>query len=106
MDITFNELPQFVSKIYQKLENMEKLLTQKKKEPGQDQIMSAEECAAFLRLKVTTIYGLVSKGKIPKIKKGKLIYFSKKDIEAWLLSGKVKTPQEVAAEADQFLSKK
>ncbi|MBK9396145.1 MAG: helix-turn-helix domain-containing protein [Saprospiraceae bacterium] len=50
-----------------------------------------DEAAKLLTLSKQTIYGLVSKSTIPHLKKGKRLYFLKKDLITWILQGKRKT---------------
>ena len=50
-----------------------------------EDIMNYEQVAKLLDLKVTTLYSLVSKGRIPHIKVGRrFIRFSKSRIMDWL----------------------
>lgn len=51
-----------------------------------------------------TIYGLVSARKIPHSKRGKQLYFSRKELTSWITSGKRKTQSEIAADAQNFSS--
>lgn len=68
-------------------------------------IFSIEEAADFINLARTTIYALTSKNEIPFYKRGKKLYFKKKDLIEWLEKGKRKTNCEIQEEADQYLSK-
>ena len=54
------------------------------------------------KLAKPTIYGLVSKSKIPHSKPGKKLYFSRKKLLKWLTNGKRKTQDEIAEEAVNF----
>jgi predicted DNA-binding transcriptional regulator AlpA len=45
-------------------------------------------------LATPTIYALVSKSKIPYMKRGKKLYFSKTELIAWIRSGKNKSGSE------------
>lgn len=53
-----------------------------------------------------TIYGLCSERKIPHSKRGKMLYFSRKELTDWLKQGKRKTQTEIAIEAENFGQKK
>ncbi|MDJ1498984.1 helix-turn-helix domain-containing protein [Cytophagaceae bacterium DM2B3-1] len=58
----------------------------------------------------STIYNLVSSGNIPHMKRGKKLYFSRKELEGWIQDDKHKTLQEleveiVRVETDRFLTK-
>ena len=76
------------------------------KQPEPDDLLTIQETAKFLSLAKATIYTLVSKSAIPAMKKGKRLYFSKKDITAWIQTGRKKTIKEVDQETDSLLSKK
>jgi excisionase family DNA binding protein len=53
-----------------------------------------------------TIYGLVAQSKIPCMKRGKKLYFSRKELTEWIKEGKRKTVADIEAEADSYLSGK
>lgn len=109
MNITFNDLPNAVSNIYRRLENIEALLqnrTSEKTPSPKNEIMTIQEVATYLRLSKPTIYGLVHRRAIPCMKKSKRLYFSKVQLDNWLLAGQKTTLEETATEVDNFLSKK
>ena len=67
----------------------------------------ANELAIELAIELTglakpTIYGLVSERKIPHSKRGKKLYFSRKELLVWLTNGKRKKQDEIANEAANF----
>jgi predicted DNA-binding transcriptional regulator AlpA len=64
-----------------------------------DEIDGIELAEKVTGLKIPTIYALVSKREIPHFKRGKRLYFSKRELINWLQSGKRKTQSEIAAEA-------
>lgn len=45
------------------------------------------DVAEYLQCSVKTIYNKTSKGEIPHIKKGKVLYFNPVEIENWLMEG-------------------
>jgi len=69
-------------------------------------LFTIEEAAGFLKLAKPTIYGLVCHSKIPCMKKGKKLYFSKAELIAWLQQGKRKTITELQEEAKNHLINK
>jgi len=91
--LTFDSLPEAVSRLIDKLDDIERLLQQKvsKDQPDQEDLLIIKEASEFLHLSLPTIYALVSNRKIPFMKKGKRLYFSKKALTEWLL----KTGKEV-----------
>jgi excisionase family DNA binding protein len=108
IELTFNELPKAVTQLFDKLENIERLLIAKSEEhqPEADQLLTIQQAAELITLSVPTIYGLVSRSEIPVSKKGKRLYFSRQELTDWIKSGRKKTLSEISAEATQHLSKK
>ena len=53
-----------------------------------------------------SIYQLTSKNLIPHFKRSRKLFFEKAQVDKWLEEGRVKTNDEIAAEAEQFLSKR
>jgi excisionase family DNA binding protein len=106
--ITFNELPQAVIQLYEKLNNIEALLLEKSNEPTpeHDQFLTIQEAASFLKLSVPTLYGFTQRAEIPVCKRGKRLYFSELSLTDWIKQGRKKTIAETAMEAASFMSKK
>jgi excisionase family DNA binding protein len=83
----------------EKLENLltriERLLTEQA-----DQIMSFKAACAYTDLSPSAMYKKTSKGEIPHSKpSGKKVYFSKRELDAWLLRNRIKTNDEIETEA-------
>jgi len=72
-------------------------------QPQQDELLTVQDTAKFLSLSVPTIYGLISKGELPVMKRSKRCYFSKVELINYLKQGRKKTLAETASEADQYL---
>jgi excisionase family DNA binding protein len=72
----------------------------------EEEILTIQQAAGFLNLKVPTLYTLNSKGEIPSCKRGKRLYFSKGDLVNWVKEGRRKTISEIKAEAGSVLKKK
>ena len=86
---TFEDLPEKVSTILLKVEQLEKIIkgfTDSREEPD-DRLLTIKEASNFTSLANQTIYGLVSNRKIPFIKRkgSKRLYFSKKELRNWLM---------------------
>ena len=62
-------------------------------------ILDAEEASTFTSLSLGRIYRLTSERKIPH-------YIRKSELEEWLLETKVKTGDEIAAEADTYTARR
>ena len=78
-----------------KIDNIERYLMISAKN-----ILTADEAATMLDMKVSMIYSLTSKHKIPFYKpNGKKIFFKKDELEQWVLSSRVSTDEELQQEA-------
>ena len=104
---TFDQLPQAVALLSNKLENIERLLLERQSTETPDLIdlLTIQQAAELISLSVPTIYGLVSRSEIPVSKKGKRLYFSKQELLDWIKSGRKKTNAEISAEATGHVSK-
>jgi excisionase family DNA binding protein len=75
-------------------------------QPESDQIGGINLAQEITGLAKPTIYGLVAQSKIPYMKQGKKLYFSKRELTDWIKQGKRKTIADIEAEADSYLSGK
>ena len=95
-----------------RLSNIENLILDLKHQPKQvsteqtEQLLTIQQASEFLNLSVPTLYGYVHRSEIPVMKKSKRLYFSKKELFAWVKTGRKKTVSEITAEADTYLKKK
>src|SRR5688572_6944743 len=106
-NLTFEQLPQAVYEIQQKLESIEKLLLQTNKlGPATDEILTVHGAAEFLDISVATVYKMVSGREIPFMKRSKRVYFSKVELINYIKEGRRKTNLELEAEADEYLRKR
>ena len=81
-----------------RLSNIENLLR------SQKVVLNFDEVAEFTGLSKSHLYKLTSKGKIPHYKpNGKYIFFNRREIEKWLLRNRVKTIDEIEAEASTYV---
>jgi|SRR5690606_24609662 len=65
-----------------------------KSQPEAD-LVNIQKAAEILALSVQTIYRLTSTRKLNHYKKGKILYFSKKELVDWIKSGRKKTQVEL-----------
>ena len=105
MEITFEKLPQAVTQLFDKLENLERLILSQNNapQPEEDKLLTIREAAEILHLSVPTVYGLVQRSEVPVCKRGKRLYFSKQELVSWIMSGRKKTVAEIDEETDQFV---
>uniref|UniRef100_UPI0040489080 helix-turn-helix domain-containing protein n=1 Tax=Algoriphagus sp. TaxID=1872435 RepID=UPI0040489080 len=68
--------------------------------------LSISEVSEFLNLSTSTIYGKVSRGELPYMKRGKRLYFSQAELENYLKDGRKLTLYEIASEANQYCRSK
>ena len=67
-------------------------------------IFSFDEASKFLNLSKSYRYKLTSGNLIPHYKpQGKMLYFEKEELEAWLRQNPVKTEMQIAREAQQYV---
>jgi excisionase family DNA binding protein len=103
--ITFDQLPQAVTRLHEKLDHIEKLLSEGyNHSTATDELLTIAQAAKFLNLSTPTIYGKVSRNEIPVNKQGKRLYFYKSELAEWIKSGRKKTVSEIAQEADEYLA--
>lgn len=91
--------------IIQKLESIEKMLTEQnmlKKD-----VLNFTETAIYLEVSHSHLYKLTSNGVIPCYKpNGKKLYFKRSELDTWLLSNRQTTTEELDTEAANYLMKK
>ena len=73
---------------------------------NEEEILSIQQAASFLKLTVPTLYTLNSKGEVPSCKRGKRLYFSKADLVNWVKEGRNKTLAEIESEAGTHIKRK
>lgn len=109
VELTFNDLPQAVTQLYHKLENLERILLEKSPDQSSeiDRWFDLNELCNYLpdRPAKATVYGWVHTLNIPHHKGQKKLRFLKSEIDQWLMKGKRKTNSEIAIEAEQNLIK-
>lgn len=99
--LTFEKLPEAVSKLHEKLNNIEQLLLAANNHPAEtDELLTISQAAKFLNLSTPTIYSKVSRKEIPVNKQGKRLYFYKSELAEWIKAGRKKTLLEIKQEAD------
>ncbi len=105
MEITFEQIPKAISQLCDDMAFVKRHLLEKSKDTQveEDILLTVPQAAEFLTLSVPTVYGLISKGAIPCMKRSKRVYFSKFELINYLKQGKKKTVLEIEAETDAFL---
>ena len=75
-------------------------------QPEPEQLLTIQQAGEFLKLKVPTLYGLVQRAAIPVCKRGKRLYFSKRELIEWIKAGRKKSLAETENEAVNYINKK
>jgi excisionase family DNA binding protein len=104
--ITFENLPNAVTQLLEKLDRIERMMTLRKGESLNeevDKLLTVEEAAQFLHLSKPTIYSKVSRGELPYMKSSKRLYFSKVELTEYIKKGRIKTNDEVKDDAHNNL---
>lgn len=105
--ITFEQLPTAIGQLFHKLDQIETLISSwPSAQPEEDSLLNVQQAAELLDLSTPTIYGLVHKAQIPVCKRGKRLYFSKKELNDWIMKGRRKTLSELQNEANEYLNTK
>jgi excisionase family DNA binding protein len=85
--------------VEQRLDTIERLLK------GQKSVLTFEEGCEFTGLSKSYMYKLTHRNQVPFFKPhGKNIYFSREELEAWLLKNPVKTAEAVEQEAANYVA--
>ncbi len=72
---------------------------------SQKAVLNLSEVAEYTGLSKSYLYKLTSSCKIPHYKpNGKYIFFDRKEVEDWLLQNRIKTNDEIEAEASTYVS--
>jgi len=97
----FNELPEVVRQLFEKVERIEMILEKfEPKEENESELLNIEEAAEFLKVSVAAIYTKVSRQEIPFSKPGKRLYFNRSELKEWVRLGKRKTINEIIKAVD------
>ena len=106
-NLTFNDLPLMVGRLYRKVYNLEKLLLEisgMKKTESFSQLDTVDQAAEFLNLAKSTVYSMVSRGELPYMKRSKRLYFSREDLIAYIRDGRKKTNEEIKNDASKYVT--
>ncbi|MDF1676836.1 MAG: helix-turn-helix domain-containing protein [Vicingaceae bacterium] len=104
--ISFDNLPDAVFELNEKLDRIEKMLLLTKSNSSNEEsgdLLTIKEASDFLHLSKATLYSKVSKGELPYMKRSKRLYFSKTELTEYLKKGRIKTNDEVKDDAHNNL---
>ncbi len=90
--------------IWEKLESIDKKLDEL--DINQRSVLTLEQVARYVNISSSYCYKLTSTNRIPFYRpNGKMLYFSKSEIDEWLLQNKSFSKNEIEKQADEYLSK-
>ena len=96
--------------ILDKLNTIENLLkTVMKNDNGTvriTEVLNLNQAAEYVSLSKSAIYKKTSERNIPHFKKGKKLYFKKRELDNWLTSMKISTKDEIDQAATDYIIKK
>lgn len=106
--LSFDQLPAAVATLLTELADVKNLLQQPISQPAsqQDELLTVQQAAQLLNLRVATIYDLNHKGELPSMKRGKRLYFLRSELINYLKQGRKKTSFDYDTAADNYLSRK
>lgn len=105
-NLTFDQLPNAVTKLTKEFSELKSFLLQKqeeKQQEPQEQLLTVQQTADFLSLSKATIYSKVSRGELPVMKRGKRLYFSNTELMEYLKEGRTMSNLDVEAEANKYI---
>lgn len=71
------------------------------------EVLTSEEAARYLGISKSYLYKLTMQQKIPHYKPlGKMCYFNRHELEAWLQTNRVATDEEINRDAQAYCMKK
>jgi predicted DNA-binding transcriptional regulator AlpA len=95
-NLTFDQLPNAVCSLFEKLESIERLLIKEKPQlSDKDNLLTIKEAGSFLNLSIATIYSKVSRRELPCLKQNNRLYFIESELMDYLKSGRKETIIEI-----------
>lgn len=71
---------------------------------GSKDTLTISECSMLTGLSVKTLYKYTSRRMIPFSKRGKIVFFSKKQVEDWLMAYTVPTNEKIEQQATTYVA--
>lgn len=98
----FNELPDVVRRLFEKVERIEQIVANLLPAEGNDlELLDVAEAAEYLKITPGALYTKVSRKEIACSKAGRKLYFSREDLKEYIEHGRRKTAAEIQNEAQQ-----
>ena len=101
----FNELPEVIRRLFEKVEDIERMVTNLQPNvTDENELLDVKEAAHFLKISVASLYTKVSRKEIPVSKPGKRLYFNRAELREWIDLAKKKTARQITLEAAKRVS--
>lgn len=105
MENPFEEVVTRLIRVESLLYELKSTVTPAPTENTQDKIGGIELAMQVTGLAKSTVYNLASESRIPHMKRGKKLYFSREELLSWLREGKQKTLSDLKEEMEAHLSR-
>jgi excisionase family DNA binding protein len=107
--VTYNSMPEALQLIAERLEAVHRLLSEghepQPQQQPENELLTIQGAAEFLRLSVPTIYAKVNRRELPFMKRSKRLYFDKTELLAYLKKGRALTTEEAGTAAFDLVGK-
>lgn len=107
--LTYNDVPQALGYIMEKIDSIEKKLQPAQPSAEeQDRVMTPQQLHDYLddHPTIATIYTWSSRGRIPSEKNGKYLLFRKSVIDAWVAAGRPRRQDQYTDSAVDYVNRK
>jgi excisionase family DNA binding protein len=105
LEVKKADLQAFAEAIMKEVSAISSKKSESDQEEKEDEILDFIEMRQYLKLAQSTAYQKVNNGEIPHYKKGRRLYFKKKELRAYLDSGRRRTNKDLEAAAQEYLRK-
>ncbi|MFD0792060.1 helix-turn-helix domain-containing protein [Mucilaginibacter litoreus] len=105
--ISFEQLPEMMALLLEKVERLETLLTGEKKDgPQIKEMLTIDEAADYMGISKSWLYKMTMSGELPTYRPGgKRIYLKRSDINQWMSSKRRSSASEIEQAANDYIRK-
>lgn len=96
--------PAVIYSMQEQLREIRDLITLQRADTAQKTVLNLSEASVYTGLSKSHLYKLTSTGGIPCYKRGKHLNFKLEELEAWLLSNRKVTSEEIEAKASKYVT--
>lgn len=104
MKYTFDEIPNILKRIEDRLDKIEEILLERIQNELTDiEFIDAIEACEILKISLPTLYSKVSLREVPFYKKGNRLHFSKAELLKWIQEGKKNSLADINEKGKDFI---